>query len=129
MTTLITTIQFHAFLAAWKACANAKCLSAGDMLLHGLLCHGDTRGFTPVTNQIKLANGAAPTGALTQAASTLWSRLYPIANEKPLPALHPLLAAARVTARQARQMQAVLREIQQGTFRPAATSGEAGEHA
>lgn len=129
MTAFVTAIQYHAFLAAWKALARAKTLSAEDMLLHALLCHGDTRGFTPVTSQIKLANGAASSGALVRAATTLWSRLYPIANEKPSPGVHSLLASARITARQARQLQAALREIQRGTFEPVAPSLEGVEHA
>lgn len=129
MTAFITTAQFHAFLAAWKESANAKSLSAPDMLLHGLLCHGDTRGFTPIANPTKLANGAAPAGALAQAASTLWSRLYPVANGKPSSGLGAPLAAAEVTPEQAGRLQEVLRDIQRGAFKPRAISPEGRDHA
>lgn len=129
MTTFITTTQFHAFLAAWKERANAKSLSAEDMLLHGLIRHGDIRGFTPITNQTKLANGADPSGALSKAAAALWSQLYSITRGKPSAGLSPLLAAAEVTPEQALRLQDVLREIQRGTFTPIAISPEGRSHA
>lgn len=129
MTTFTTTAQFRAFLTAWKARARAKALSAEDMLLHALLCHGDTRGFTPVANPNKLANGADPSGALAKAASALWIQLYPVAHGKPSTGLSHLLAAAEVTPEQALCLQAVLHEIRRGTFRPAAIVLEGCNHA
>ena len=72
MHTITTKEQYAAFIAIWKECAHQKKLGAADMLLHGLLRHGDpTRGFTPVSRPTKLAAGMDPDGAVKRAMTAL----------------------------------------------------------
>lgn len=120
MSNILTTSQFNAFRAAWKARANAKALSAADMLLHALVCHGDTRGFTPITNAVKLAAGASPSGALSSAAAQLAGALRGGAAAGTF-----LLGLPDATPEQVQRLQDTLRDIRRGTFKATASEGRA----
>jgi len=57
--TQLTKEQFLEFRAKFKEQANAKSLSASDMILYNLIRGKDPKsGFTPITNPNKLSNGA-----------------------------------------------------------------------
>lgn len=60
MTTFILSKeQFVQYNDHFVSAARARALTAGDMLLHNILCNKDIRrGFTPITNSNKLNHGA-----------------------------------------------------------------------
>ena len=60
MTTFILSKeQFTQYNARFISTAHAKNLTAGDMLLNNILRNKDIRrGFTPITNPVKLNHGA-----------------------------------------------------------------------
>lgn len=61
-----------AFVLKFKALTHAKSLTASHMLLYCLLMGKDAgKAFTPITNSVKLANGAKANEALTLAKYAL----------------------------------------------------------
>ena len=73
MTTYIyTKEQFLQFNERFIAAANAKNISSADMLLHNIISNKAVRcGFTPITNQQKLSNGAKEWRGFDEACSNL----------------------------------------------------------
>lgn len=68
MNTLLTKEQFIVFRDAFKARARAKSITAADLLIYNIIRgHEANRGFTPITNKIKLINGQAPNGGFENA--------------------------------------------------------------
>ncbi|PPD55293.1 MAG: hypothetical protein CTY12_01420 [Methylotenera sp.] len=68
MNTLLTKEQFIIFRDAFKARARAKSITAADLLIYNVIRgHEANRGFTPITNKIKLINGQAPNGGFDNA--------------------------------------------------------------
>lgn len=68
MNTLLTKEQFIIFRDAFKARARAKSITAADLLIYNVIRgHAANRGFTPITNKIKLINGQAPNGGFDNA--------------------------------------------------------------
>lgn len=64
--------QFAAFRTAFRNLANARSITPRDMMIYNIARSlPKERGFTPITNPIKLANGANPTHSLEQAISDL----------------------------------------------------------
>lgn len=68
MNTEITKEQFIAFREAFRARAHNKILTSTDMMLYNIV-RGlpASRGFTPITNHTKLANGMIADNALVDA--------------------------------------------------------------
>lgn len=69
---LLTREQFQAFHTSFKEKSKLRILTSRDMLIYNMIrgLPAD-RGFSPITNGIKIANGAAPWGALETAKSSL----------------------------------------------------------
>lgn len=73
MTTYIyTKEQFLQFNERFVQAANAKSISSADILLHNIISNKNIRcGFTPITNQQKLSNGAKEWRGFDEACSNL----------------------------------------------------------
>jgi hypothetical protein len=57
-TFILSKDQYELFNEKFTAAANAKSLTAGNMILNNILRNKDVRrGFTPITNPSKLAHG------------------------------------------------------------------------
>lgn len=68
MNTEITKEQYITFRTAFKALARAKQITSSDIMLYNVIRGLPvSRGFTPITNQVKLANGAIASEALYHA--------------------------------------------------------------
>lgn len=71
-TPLIFNAERVAFISAFKRLANAKQLTAADIIFRAKLLGKDPRaGFTPITNAKKLANGAQADLGYVRAVSDL----------------------------------------------------------
>jgi hypothetical protein len=72
---LLTREQFQSFRTSFKEKSKLRILTPRDMLIYSMIRGLPVdRGFSPVTNETKLANGAAPWAALeTTKASLKWS--------------------------------------------------------
>lgn len=71
---ILSRDQYQAYHAFYKAKAINRQLTPADILIHNMVRGLPLdRGFTPITNPIKLANGAQPLLAFDQAkASMRW---------------------------------------------------------
>jgi len=85
MTFIFEKPQFQTAQANYKSYARARSNSASDMILYNAI-RGKAldHGFTPITNQNKLANGAQPMGSYHQA---LLSAKYAARNNRSSSAL------------------------------------------
>lgn len=69
---LFSRDQFQSFRTYFRTCAADRQLEPTDMLLYNMIRGLPLdRGFSPITNPIKIANGAAPYLSFEQAKSTL----------------------------------------------------------
>lgn len=65
---ILSKEQFLQFQTAFRARANAKNISASDIVLYNVVRGKDKKhGFSPITNATKLANGTYPWLAYTSA--------------------------------------------------------------
>lgn len=69
---LFSKEQYLTFRTAFKKLATAKQITSSDIVLYNILRQNPTnRGFTPITNRIKIVNGQHPRGAFINACYML----------------------------------------------------------